>query len=113
MGIIEELEWIRLGGKNPSGSNRSKQILGTEMIVKTSDGWQRSRYVGLRTFAKKETNEKDNARGYNTLSYDDAVFGAILILIMLFAPYGILSLNIRGWWKRMTAREKTVVKEEG
>ena len=46
-------------------------------------------------------------------SYDDAVFGAILILIMLFAPNGILSLNIRGWWKRMTARQKTVVKEEG
>ena len=46
-------------------------------------------------------------------SYVDAVFGAILILIMLFAPNGILSLNIRGWWKRMTARQKTVVKEEG
>ncbi len=28
-------------------------------------------------------------------SYDDAVFGVILIVIMLFAPNGILSLNIR------------------
>ena len=28
-------------------------------------------------------------------TYDDAVFGAILILIMLFAPQGILSLQIR------------------
>ena len=28
-------------------------------------------------------------------SYDDAVFGLILIVIMLFAPNGILSLNIR------------------
>jgi branched-chain amino acid transport system permease protein len=33
-------------------------------------------------------------------SYDDAVFGAILILIMLFAPNGILSLN----WKEMLSR---------
>jgi branched-chain amino acid transport system permease protein len=30
-------------------------------------------------------------------SYDDAVFGAILIIIMLFAPNGILSLNWRGF----------------
>ncbi|BCO07956.1 branched-chain amino acid ABC transporter permease [Desulfolithobacter dissulfuricans] len=28
-------------------------------------------------------------------SYDDAVFGAILILVMLFAPDGILSLNLK------------------
>ncbi|WP_456385377.1 branched-chain amino acid ABC transporter permease [Desulfolithobacter sp.] len=28
-------------------------------------------------------------------SYDDAVFGAILILVMLFAPNGILSLNLK------------------
>jgi len=28
-------------------------------------------------------------------SYDDAVFGAILILVMLFAPDGILSLNVK------------------
>ena len=33
-------------------------------------------------------------------SYDDAVFGAILILIMLFAPNGILSLN----WKEMLSK---------
>lgn len=33
-------------------------------------------------------------------SYDDAVFGAILILIMLFAPNGILSLN----WKEMLTK---------
>ncbi|MHB8808860.1 MAG: branched-chain amino acid ABC transporter permease [Desulfobulbaceae bacterium] len=30
-------------------------------------------------------------------SYDDAVFGAILILIMLFAPQGILSLRLRNF----------------
>jgi len=30
-------------------------------------------------------------------SYDDAVFGFILIVIMLFAPNGILSLNWRGY----------------
>jgi branched-chain amino acid transport system permease protein len=29
-------------------------------------------------------------------SYDDAVFGSILILIMLFAPQGIMSLRLRG-----------------
>jgi len=33
-------------------------------------------------------------------SYDDAVFGTILILIMLFAPNGILSLN----WKEMVSK---------
>jgi branched-chain amino acid transport system permease protein len=32
-------------------------------------------------------------------SYDDAVFGAILIVIMLFAPNGILSLNWPGYLK--------------
>ncbi len=36
-------------------------------------------------------------------SYDDAVFGAILILVMLFAPDGILSLNVKG----LLARWKT------
>jgi branched-chain amino acid transport system permease protein len=30
-------------------------------------------------------------------SYDDAVFGFILIVIMLFAPRGILSWNWRGY----------------
>ncbi len=33
-------------------------------------------------------------------TYDDAVFGAILILIMLFAPKGILSLN----WKELLSK---------
>jgi branched-chain amino acid transport system permease protein len=42
-------------------------------------------------------------------SYDDAVFGAILILVMLFAPDGILSLNVKGLYSRFragTAEEK-------
>jgi branched-chain amino acid transport system permease protein len=34
-------------------------------------------------------------------SYDDAVFGFILIAIMLFAPNGILSLNWRGFFYRV------------
>ncbi len=34
-------------------------------------------------------------------SYDDAVFGFILIVIMLFAPNGILSLNWREFFDRM------------
>ena len=33
-------------------------------------------------------------------TYDDAVFGLILILIMLFAPNGILSLNLASWWRQ-------------
>lgn len=33
-------------------------------------------------------------------TYDDAVFGLILLLIMLFAPSGILSLNLRGLFFR-------------
>ncbi len=33
-------------------------------------------------------------------SYDDAVFGLILILVMLFAPDGILSLDLKGLLKR-------------
>lgn len=33
-------------------------------------------------------------------TYDDAVFGVILILIMLFAPQGILSLRPRNVWRR-------------
>ncbi len=37
-------------------------------------------------------------------SYDDAVFGVILIVIMLFAPNGILSLNWRGYARRMRPR---------
>ena len=34
-------------------------------------------------------------------SYDDAVFGFILIVIMLFAPNGILSLIWRGYVTRL------------
>ncbi len=37
-------------------------------------------------------------------SYDDAVFGVILIVIMLFAPNGILSLNWRGHVRRLLPR---------
>jgi len=39
-------------------------------------------------------------------SYDDAVFGLILIVIMLFAPNGILSLNIRHRVKQWLGRGK-------
>ncbi|MDT8335219.1 MAG: branched-chain amino acid ABC transporter permease [Desulfurivibrionaceae bacterium] len=34
-------------------------------------------------------------------SYDDAVFGAILIVIMLFAPEGLLRLNLVAKFKKM------------
>jgi branched-chain amino acid transport system permease protein len=37
-------------------------------------------------------------------SYDDAVFGVILIVIMLFAPNGILSLNWRDTFRRLLPR---------
>ncbi len=40
-------------------------------------------------------------------SYDDAVFGVILIVIMLFAPNGILSLNWRGYARRLIDRRAT------
>ncbi len=39
-------------------------------------------------------------------SYDDAVFGLILILIMLFAPNGILSINVRHRLKLLFGRGK-------
>lgn len=39
-------------------------------------------------------------RGYFG-TYDDAVFGAILILIMLFAPDGVLGSNVTGFFKRI------------
>lgn len=39
-------------------------------------------------------------------SYDDAVFGVILIVIMLFAPNGILSLNIRHRVRQWFARKR-------
>lgn len=38
-------------------------------------------------------------------SYDDAVFGLILIVIMLFAPNGILSLNWKGALHRLLRRD--------
>lgn len=37
-------------------------------------------------------------------SYDDAVFGLILIAIMLFAPNGIMGLNWRAWWPLMRGK---------
>ncbi|MDJ0721825.1 MAG: branched-chain amino acid ABC transporter permease [Desulfobacterales bacterium] len=37
-------------------------------------------------------------------SYDDAVFGVILIVIMLFAPNGILSLDWRAYRRRLFPR---------
>ncbi len=37
-------------------------------------------------------------------SYDDAVFGLILIIIMLFAPNGILSLNWKGLLDKISGR---------
>ncbi len=46
-------------------------------------------------------------------TYDDAVFGLILITIMLFAPNGILSLQVRGLWRQrgLFRRKKPAVKE--
>lgn len=44
-------------------------------------------------------------------SYDDAVFGCILIVIMLFAPNGILSLNWRDYFRKIfhhRSREETI-----
>ena len=42
-------------------------------------------------------------------SYDDAVFGAILIAVMVFAPSGrfpfAISNTLRGAWRRMTMRQ--------
>ncbi len=37
-------------------------------------------------------------------SYDDAVFGLILIVIMLFAPNGILSIKVRGLLARLSSK---------
>lgn len=39
-------------------------------------------------------------------SYDDAVFGLILIIIMLFAPDGILSISVRYHLRRLLGKEK-------
>jgi branched-chain amino acid transport system permease protein len=42
-------------------------------------------------------------RGYFG-TFDDAVFGAVLLIVMLFAPDGVLSVNLwgalRGWLRR-------------
>ncbi len=50
-------------------------------------------------------------------SYDDAVFGLILIAVMLFAPNGILSLNWRGYaymiFRLATARKQSGGKTDG
>ncbi len=46
-------------------------------------------------------------------SYDDAVFGAILIVIMLFAPNGILSLNWRDYLRRLIDRPKGAESVDG
>ena len=43
-------------------------------------------------------------RGYFG-SYDDTVFGVILILIMLFAPDGLLRRNLLSDLKRAISRE--------
>ena len=40
-------------------------------------------------------------------SYDDAVFGAILILIMLFAPEGILRLHIGAGIRKLLGKKST------
>ncbi len=50
-------------------------------------------------------------------SYDDAVFGLILIAVMLFAPNGILSVNWRGYiymiFSLATARKQSGGKTDG
>ena len=46
-------------------------------------------------------------------SYDDAVFGVILIVIMLFAPNGILSLNWRDYLRRLIDRPKGAESVDG
>lgn len=50
-------------------------------------------------------------------SYDDAVFGLILIAVMLFAPNGILSVNWRGYiymiFRLATARNQPGGKTDG
>ncbi len=46
-------------------------------------------------------------------SYDDAVFGIILISIMLFAPNGILSINLKAQWNKITGTQPTTGNEEG
>jgi branched-chain amino acid transport system permease protein len=43
-------------------------------------------------------------------SYDDAVFGAILIVIMLFAPQGILKINL---WQQIKSLLSSPAPETG
>ena len=45
-------------------------------------------------------------------TYDDAVFGVILIVIMLFAPNGILRLNLRHLFTRARGKEQLAQAEE-
>jgi len=46
-------------------------------------------------------------------SYDDAVFGLILILIMLFAPNGILSINVKARIEKVFGSTRESNKGEG
>jgi len=45
-------------------------------------------------------------------TYDDAVFGIILILIMLFAPDGLLRINLHHKLRRLFKKPVDTVKEE-
>ena len=36
-------------------------------------------------------------------TYDDAIFGLILIIIMLFAPHGLLRINYRSYAAKLFA----------
>jgi branched-chain amino acid transport system permease protein len=49
-------------------------------------------------------------RGYFG-TYDDAVFGSILILIMLFAPDGIIGSDLRALVRKV-ARKPMIIKEK-
>lgn len=45
-------------------------------------------------------------RGYFG-TYDDTVFGVILILIMLFSPEGVLSIDLKGMVRKLLKQNKT------
>jgi len=45
-------------------------------------------------------------RGYFG-TYDDAVFGVILIVIMLFVPEGVLSIDVKGMMKKLLKKGKS------
>lgn len=45
-------------------------------------------------------------------TYDDAVFGIILIVIMLFAPNGILRINFRSFLEKFLPRKASIQGEE-